>query len=100
MVDISKNDNSSFKLSGAAGTVAPRLMTRTEVAHYCRLTPSALSSWIKRGLLPGPIAGTSRWDSKAIDNALDLVSGLSVKTDTNSLDQWRSKRARKSEGNS
>ena len=32
--------------------------------------------WIRRGILPGPIPGTHKWDRKAIDRALDRASGL------------------------
>ena len=72
----------------------PRLMTRAEAAQYCRLTPSAFSSWVKQGYLPGPIHGTARWDSRAIDAALDLASGLTKENNgSNAFDQWRSKRA-------
>jgi hypothetical protein len=44
-----------------------------------------------------------RWDRKAIDAALDALSGLHIKneqTDFTALDEWRTNRALRSEGNS
>jgi hypothetical protein len=54
----------------------PRVMTRTEVADYCRLTPAGLGYWVRAGKIPGPIPGTHRWDRHALDRALDRLSGL------------------------
>jgi hypothetical protein len=81
-----------------------RLLTREQAAFYCGLSVSAFSKWVKIGRLPAALAGTSRWDLKAIDLALDSLSGLAIsKTSdsvTTALDEWRSKRARRFEGNS
>jgi hypothetical protein len=48
-----------------------------EAAAYagCR-TVSAFRDWIRRGLMPGPLPGTQRYDRKAIDAALDRMSGI------------------------
>jgi predicted DNA-binding transcriptional regulator AlpA len=79
----------------------PRLLSRQQVAAYCGLSPSTFSNWVRLGKLPGPLPGTSRWDLKAIDAALDAMSGLSASTEqTSPLDEWRNSRARRSEGNS
>jgi predicted DNA-binding transcriptional regulator AlpA len=53
-----------------------RLLTRAQAAAYCGLSCAAFSDWVRRGRLPGPIAGTARWDRRAIDTALDNASGL------------------------
>jgi hypothetical protein len=53
-----------------------RLTDRAGAAKYCKLTPRAYDKWVKKGLLPGPIAGTRRYDIKAIDIQLDLHSGI------------------------
>lgn len=53
-----------------------RLMTKAEAAAHCGLKSSAFSDWIKAGRIPGPIAGTRRWDRVALDAALDKLSGL------------------------
>jgi hypothetical protein len=56
-----------------------RCLTREEAAHYCGCeTLSAFNDWVRRKIIPGPIAGTHRWDRKAIDAALDQASKLSA----------------------
>jgi hypothetical protein len=55
----------------------PRGLSRKDAAAYAGCdTLSAFNNWIRRGILPGPIPGTHRWDRKAIDWALDKASGL------------------------
>lgn len=39
---------------------------------------------------------TTRWDLKAIDFALDAMSGLQPQQESSALDEWRAKRARRS----
>jgi predicted DNA-binding transcriptional regulator AlpA len=76
-----------------------RLLTREEAAFYCGLSVSAFSRWVMLGRLPRPLVGSARWDLKAIDLALDSLSGLKL-AEASALDDWRAKRARRSEGNS
>jgi hypothetical protein len=38
---------------------------------------SAFRAWVRKGIMPGPIPGTHRYDRKAIDSALDRMSGMS-----------------------
>jgi predicted DNA-binding transcriptional regulator AlpA len=78
-----------------------RLLSRREAAAYCGLSKSGFSRWIKSGLLPPALPHTTRWDIKSIDIALDRLSGILAKNETGSaLDDWRAKRAHRSEGNS
>jgi len=79
-----------------------RLMGRVEAAEYCDLSPSAFSQWITVGRLPKPIAGTHKWDKRAIDARLDELSGISVEAEKETdLQKWRRERdARKAQGNS
>ncbi|RXH02313.1 DNA-binding protein [Bradyrhizobium vignae] len=77
--------------------LTPRLLSRQQAAAYCNLSPSAFSAWVRSGKLPSPLAGTTRWDLKAIDLALDNMSGLQPQQETSALDEWRAKRARRSE---
>jgi hypothetical protein len=74
--------------------IAPRLLTRKQAAEYCRLSLQGFSEWVKRGIVPPALPGTTRWDLKAIDAALDRASGLTP-TSMNALDQWRAARAAK-----
>jgi predicted DNA-binding transcriptional regulator AlpA len=77
-----------------------RLLSREAAARYCGLSRSSFSEWVRKGRLPGPIEGTTRWDLRAIDERLDKLSGLNAPEESEALDAWRAKRARRFEGNS
>ena len=54
-----------------------RGLSKQEAAEYVGCgTLAAFDAWRAKGIVPGPIAGTTRWDRKAIDAALDRASGL------------------------
>jgi hypothetical protein len=78
----------------------PRLATRREAADYCRLSVQSFSQWVRMGRLPGPIVGTTRWDLRAIDAAIDSLSELTIADHTSPFDQWKTRHARSSQGNS
>jgi hypothetical protein len=45
-----------------------RGMTKQEAADYCGCeSMAAFDSWRSKGIIPGPIPGTSRWDRKALN---------------------------------
>jgi hypothetical protein len=71
---------------------APRLLTRGQAAAYCGVGATTLTNWIERGIIPAPVAGTHRWDRKAIDVVLDILSRLDDKLEGNALDRWRATR--------
>ena len=70
--------NSAVQNAGSVSDqrFAPRLLNRQQAAEYCGLSPSAFSSWIRSRKLPPSLPGTTRWDLKAIDFALDAMSSL------------------------
>jgi hypothetical protein len=73
----------------------PRGMSREEAADYCGCdSMAAFSDWVRRGIIPGPLPGTHRWDRKAIDAALDRASGLETRLQESPLEAWRARRAR------
>jgi hypothetical protein len=78
----------------------PRLLSRTDAAFYCGVSIQTFSTWVRQGILPSAVPGTARWDLRAINLRLDELSGLNGETDKAPLDDWRAKRARRSEGNS
>jgi predicted DNA-binding transcriptional regulator AlpA len=81
--------------------IAPRLLTREQAAAYCGLSVYGFSEWVKTTRLPGPIPGTIRWDRKAIDAALDVLSRIDANSEGEALDQWKAKHhARRTERNS
>jgi hypothetical protein len=71
--------------------ITPRLLTRSEAASYCRMTPSRFSQLVKAGTLPRSIPGTTRYDRAAIDRALDKLSGLHSDAGLSPLQEWLAK---------
>lgn len=75
----------------AGSPIAPRLLTKEQAAHYCGLSPSGLDAWVRAGIVPGPIAGTKRYDLRAIDAALDRHSGIKAEAASipeDPLEKW------------
>ena len=70
--------------------IAPRGLSKADAAAYCGCrTEAAFEDWITKGIVPGPIPGTTRWDRKAIDRALDRASGLTDdKPSYDPLGEW------------
>jgi hypothetical protein len=81
------------------GMIEPRGLSREQAASYagCR-TLSSFSDRIRRGILPGPIPGTTTWDKRAIDAALDRASGLQATIAPSPLQEWKANRARRAQG--
>ncbi len=75
-----------------------RLLSKQEAADYCGLSLSGFQSWIDRGIMPPALKtateNTTRWDKKAIDQAIDRMSGLKPEAANNDspLDDWLEKR--------
>ena len=85
--------------SSKAELTQRRGMTREEAAVYCGCeSMAAFSDWVRRGIVPGPLPGTHRWDRKAIDAALDRASGLETTLQESPLEAWRAQRARATQG--
>lgn len=73
--------------------LVPRGLSREQAAEYCGCdTVDAFDEWVKKGIVPGPIPGTRRWDRKAIDRALDRRSGL-VEDSGPSFEEWAAQHA-------
>jgi hypothetical protein len=74
--------------------IEPRGLSPEKAAEYCGCeTLSAFYDWVARGIIPGPIPGTRRWDRKAIDATLDKASGIAPDSPADkaasAFDQWR-----------
>lgn len=65
-----------------------RMLTRQQAANYCSLTPSGFSDWMRKGLVPGPLPSTSRWDKAAIDARFDALSSLEQAEAPDVFDKW------------
>lgn len=79
-----------------------RGLSRDQAAAYAGCgSLSAFSDWVRRGIMPGPIPGTHKWDRKAIDEALDRLSGLQPTIASSPFDQWKADQdARADQGHS
>lgn len=71
-----------------------RGLTKEAAAEYCGCASlAAFDVWIRKGIVPGPIPGTNRWDRKAIDLALDKASDIHTPVSSGSLlAEWKAKR--------
>ena len=72
--------------------IEPRGMSKEQAAAYAGCeTLSTFNGWIRRGIMPGPIPGTHKWDRKAIDAALDRMSGLdfTFRPQRSPYDKWK-----------
>jgi hypothetical protein len=71
-------------------SLAPRGLSREQAAAYAGCgSLSTFSNWIRRGIMPDPIPGTHKWDKKAIDAALDRLSGLQPTITSSPFDEWK-----------
>jgi hypothetical protein len=71
-----------------------RCLTKQEAASYCGCeTLAAFDRWRAKGIVPGPIPGTTRWDKKALDLALDRASGIAsaspAKPELSPFQRWK-----------
>jgi hypothetical protein len=73
-------------------TIEPRLMSGTAAAAYLGITLATFSRWVTDGRAPKPLPGTRRWDRKALDLALDKLSGIkapSTVPDESPFEIWK-----------
>ena len=66
-----------------------RLVAEKEAADAAGLDLATFRAWVACGKLPKPIPDLNKYDLKAIDAAIDRVSGLGGSA--NALDGWRAK---------
>ena len=69
-----------------------RLVSEKEAAEVIGLELATFRAWVSCGRLPGPIEDCGKYDLKAIDTAIDRISGLG--RPCNALDLWRAKGAK------
>lgn len=67
-----------------------RLRTESEAAEEIGLPLATFRAWVAAGKLPKPIPDCDKYDMKAVDAAVDRISGLG--DPTNALDAWHTKR--------
>lgn len=69
-------------------TDGPRLIGRKDAAAYCGIAESTFSMWVATNKMPSIIAGTRKWDKKAIDAKLDEIGGLDGNDAEDPYDKW------------
>lgn len=68
----------------------PPVLTRPEAAKMCRISLQTFDSWVRKGILPGPIAGTRRWSRGAIERRLEGQAAAGSATELLSpFEQWK-----------
>jgi hypothetical protein len=69
-----------------------RLLTKQGICAYLGdIKPSTYDNWQGKGIVPGPVPGTNRYDIPAHDRALDRIGGLDrafFSTPLSPLESW------------
>lgn len=77
-----------------------RLQSKEGICAYLgHISAATYDAWQGKGIVPGPVAGTNRYDIKAHDKALDRCGGLDAPAVTRSgqlspLEEWEAAHAR------
>jgi hypothetical protein len=69
-----------------------RCLTAREAAAYCGLSLAGFRAWKAKGIVPGPIKGTYKYDQKALDLAIDRASGIAIISQSkpiSALEKWK-----------
>jgi predicted DNA-binding transcriptional regulator AlpA len=68
----------------------PPVLTRPEGAKMCGISVKTFDTWVRKGILPGPIAGTRRWSRGAMERRLAGEIAVTSTTDQPSpFEQWK-----------
>jgi hypothetical protein len=69
-----------------------RLCSESEAVELTGIPLATFRAWVEMGKLPRPISDLGLYDMKAIDQAIDKISGLG--SAANALDAWRTTRGK------
>jgi hypothetical protein len=59
--------------------LSPRLVSKEAICDYLgAISPATYDKWAARGLVPGPVPGTNRYDLRQHDFVLDAKLGLNA----------------------
>lgn len=74
-----------------------RLQTKEGICAYLGgISAAAYDTWQAKGIVPGPVPGTTRYDVKAHDLALDRAGGLlaiTQRSNRSPLEDWEASHA-------
>lgn len=68
----------------------PRLLSRTEAAQYCGLSPNAFDQYVAQVVPPLEFGRRNLWDIRALDRWLDNQSGLREASGNDRINEWDS----------
>jgi phage terminase Nu1 subunit (DNA packaging protein) len=76
------------------GRIQPRLVTKEGICAYLGdISAATYDKWQARGIVPGPVRGTNRYDVRAHSWALDRCSGIATAGARMSpLEQWEAEK--------
>jgi hypothetical protein len=66
-----------------------RLVSEQEAVEETGIPAATFRNWVATGRLPKPLPELGKYDMKAIDQAIDRISGLGGPA--NALDNWRAR---------
>lgn len=68
----------------------PRCVRRKEIERAYGLKPAVFSRLVAKGIMPVRVPGTRLWDRRAIEHALDKISGVGQesRSDATEADRW------------
>jgi hypothetical protein len=76
-----------------SGENMPRGLTIEQAAEHCGLSVSGFRHWLRRSGVRCKIKGTHRYDIRALDAALDRLSGLAAPAKpADSFEEWEARR--------
>lgn len=71
-----------------------RLQSKAGICQYLGgISSATYDQWQARGIVPGPVPGTTRYDMKQHDQVLDRKAGLSGARKLSPLEQWEADHA-------
>lgn len=72
-----------------------RLQTKDGICEYLGgISHATYDQWLGKGIVPGPVAGTTRYDIRAHDHVLDAKTGAAPARKLSPLEQWEADNAR------
>ncbi|SEM55370.1 hypothetical protein SAMN05192583_0605 [Sphingomonas gellani] len=72
-----------------------RLQTKEGICEYLGgISPATYDAWQARGLVPGAVQGTTRYDVRQHDRVLDQTTGIATSRKLSPLEQWEAENAR------
>jgi predicted DNA-binding transcriptional regulator AlpA len=75
---------------GQVNRVWPLVLTRPEGAKMCGISVKTFDAWVRKGVLPGPIAGTRRWSRGAMERQLaGEIIPPSTTDQPSPFEQWK-----------